>query len=161
VLLLADVKRRSKPVKKNASASLWDLGDGVLCLEFHTKMNALDEGVLTMLEKAHSLIDGDRWKALVLSNDAENFSVGANIGIALFAANIGLWPAIEMTVAMGQETFKRLKYAPFPTVGARTGMALGGGCEILSLLRRAGARRGYIGWSRSGRRIPGWGGTRS
>ncbi|MCM2268778.1 MAG: 3-hydroxyacyl-CoA dehydrogenase, partial [Thermoanaerobaculia bacterium] len=103
VLLLADVKRRTQPVARNSSASLWDLGDGVLCLEFHTKMNALDEGVLRMIEKAQSIVDGAKFRALVISNDAANFSVGANIGIALFAANVGLWPAIEMSVAQGQE----------------------------------------------------------
>ena len=169
VLLLADVKRASKPVAKNSSASLWDLGDGVLCLEFHTKMNALDEGVLRMIEKAQALIpsasgagDGTKYKALVISNDGENFSVGANIGIALFAANVGLWPAIEMTVAQGQETFQRLKTAPFPVVGAPSGMALGGGCEILlhSSAVQAHAET-YMGLVEVGVGvIPGWGGCK-
>jgi len=162
VLLLADVKRASQPVAKNSSASLWDLGDGVLCLEFHTKMNALDEGVLRMIEKAHGIVDGTRFKALVISNDGANFSVGANIGIALFAANIGLWPAIEMSVAQGQETFKRMKYAPFPVVGAPSGMALGGGCEILlhSDAVQAHAET-YMGLVEAGVGvIPGWGGSK-
>jgi 3-hydroxyacyl-CoA dehydrogenase len=162
VLLLADVRRRSRPVAKNASASLWDLGDGVLCLEFHTKMNALDEGVLRMLETCHERIDGERHVALVISNDAPSFSVGANIGIALFAANVGLWPAIEMTVAQGQETFKRLKYAPFPSIGAPSGMALGGGCEILLHCSAVQAHaETYMGLVEVGVGvIPGWGGTK-
>jgi len=162
VLLLADVKRAAPPVKKNASASLWDLGDGVLCLEFHTKMNSLDEGVLRMIEKAQEIIDGTKYKALVVSNDGENFSVGANIGLALFAANIGLWPAIEMSVAQGQETFQRLKQAPFPVVGAPSGMALGGGCEILLHCSAVQAHaETYMGLVEVGVGvIPGWGGCK-
>jgi 3-hydroxyacyl-CoA dehydrogenase len=162
VLLLADVKRASRPVAKNASASLWDIGDGVLCLEFHTKMNALDEGVLRQIEKAQELVDGARFKALVVHNEAENFSVGANIGLALFAANVGLWTAIEMSVAQGQETFQRLKRAPFPTVGAPSGMALGGGCEILLHCSAVQAHaESYIGLVEVGVGvIPGWGGCK-
>ncbi|HLE85274.1 MAG TPA: 3-hydroxyacyl-CoA dehydrogenase NAD-binding domain-containing protein, partial [Thermoanaerobaculia bacterium] len=162
VLLLADVKRASEPVAKNASASLWDLADGVLCLEFHTKMNALDEGVLKMLGRAAGLIDGTRFRALVIHNEAENFSVGANIGIALFAANLGMWPAIEESVAGGQQAFKALKYAPFPVVGAPSGMALGGGCEILLHCAAVQAHaESYLGLVEVGVGvIPGWGGCK-
>jgi 3-hydroxyacyl-CoA dehydrogenase len=160
VLLLADVKRAGKPVAKNSSASLWDIGDQVLCLEFHTKMNSLDEGVIRMIEKARTLIDGTTWKALVIHNEAENFSVGANIGVALFAANVALWPAIEEQIAAGQRAYKALKYAPFPVVGAPAGMALGGGCEILlhSAAVQAHAET-YFGFFVAGVGVfPGWGG---
>ncbi len=162
VLLLADVKRASKPVAKNSSASLWDLGDGVLCLEFHTKMNSLDEGVLRMIEKSQTIIDGAKYKALVISNDGENFSVGANLGLAIFAANIALWPAIEMSVAQGQETFQRMKEAPFPVVGAPAGMALGGGCEInLHCSAIQAHAETYMGLVEVGVGvIPGWGGCK-
>jgi len=162
VLLLADVKRATKPVAKNASASLWDLGDGVLCLEFTSKMNALDEAILRQLAKACSLIDGKTWKALVISNEGENFSVGANIGIALFAANLAMWPAIEASVAEGQKTFKAMKYAPFPVVGAPSGMALGGGCEILMHCSAVQAHaETYMGLVEVGVGvIPGWGGCK-
>jgi 3-hydroxyacyl-CoA dehydrogenase len=162
VLLLADVKRASEPVARNASASLWDLADGVLCLEFHTKMNALDEGVLKMLGKAAGLIDGERFRALVLHNEAESFSVGANIGIALFAANLAMWPAIEESVAAGQQAFKAMKYAPFPVVGAPSGMALGGGCEILLHCAAVQAHaESYIGLVEAGVGVvPGWGGCK-
>ncbi|MEO8196845.1 MAG: 3-hydroxyacyl-CoA dehydrogenase/enoyl-CoA hydratase family protein, partial [Thermoanaerobaculia bacterium] len=133
VLLLSDIKLAGKPVSKNSSASLWDLGDGVLCLEFTSKMNSIDEGILRLARKAIALVGDGKgaWKALVISNEGENFSVGANIGIALFAANIALWMAIEGQVYEGQQVYKALKYAPFPVVGAPSGMALGGGCEIL------------------------------
>jgi 3-hydroxyacyl-CoA dehydrogenase len=129
VLLLEDVKRRSQPVAKNGSASLWDIGDGVLCLEFHSKMNALDLDTLAMVDKAVSIV-AKSYKALVIYNEASNFSVGANIGIALFAANAAVWPMIEDTVTKGQQTYRKLKHSAFPVVAAPSGMALGGGCEI-------------------------------
>ncbi|HYN20958.1 MAG TPA: 3-hydroxyacyl-CoA dehydrogenase NAD-binding domain-containing protein [Thermoanaerobaculia bacterium] len=162
VLLLADVKRASKPVAKNASASLWDVGDGVLCLEFHTKMNALDEGVIAMVQKALALVDGERFKAVVVYNEAENFSVGANIGVALFAANVAAWPLIEAAGAAGQQAFKAIKYAPFPFVGAPSGMALGGGCEILLHCAAVQAHgESYLGLVEAGVGvIPGWGGCK-
>ena len=162
VLLLSDVKRASEPVAKNGSASLWDVGDGVLCLEFHTKMNALDEGIVKMVGKAGELIDGKKFKALVIHNEADNFSVGANIGIALFAANIALWPAIAESVGQGQRAFKGMKYAPFPVVGAPSGMALGGGCETLLHCDAVQAHaESYIGLVEVGVGvIPGWGGCK-
>ncbi|MCB9377817.1 MAG: 3-hydroxyacyl-CoA dehydrogenase [Holophagales bacterium] len=162
VLLLSDVKLATKPLAKNGSASLWDLGDGVVCLEFHTKMNALDEGVIRMIGKAFALIDGVAYKAMVIHNEADNFSVGANIGVVLFAANVAAWPLIEASIAAGQETFKALKYAPFPTVGAPSGMALGGGCEILLHCSAVQAHaESYIGLVEAGVGvIPGWGGCK-
>lgn len=130
VLLLEDVKRKAgKPLLKNGAASLWDLGDGVVCLEFHTKMNAIDPDVLELLNKTISLVEKEK-KALVIYNEGSNFSVGANIGLALFAANTAVWPMVEDMVAKGQKTYRKLKYAPFPVVAAPSGMALGGGCEV-------------------------------
>jgi 3-hydroxyacyl-CoA dehydrogenase len=162
VLLLADLERRTKPVAKNASASLWDVGDQVLCLEFHTKMNALDEGVVKMIQKAMALVDGERFVALVIHNEGTNFSVGANIGIALFAANIAMWSAIDDTIAAGQKVFQALKHAPFPVVGAPAGMALGGGCEILLHCAAVQAHaETYMGLVEVGVGvIPGWGGCK-
>lgn len=165
VLLLTDIKRGSKPVAKNGSASLWDIGDGVLCLEFTSKMNALDQDIMGMIRKAMGIIgDGKSgaYKALVIHNEAPNFSVGANLGLALFAINIGLWPQIEATIAEGQNTYKALKYAPFPTVAAPSGMALGGGCEILlhSSAVQAHAET-YSGLVEVGVGVlPGWGGCK-
>jgi 3-hydroxyacyl-CoA dehydrogenase len=138
------------------------VGDAVLCLEFHTKMNALDEGVVRMVQKATALVDGKRWRALVVYNEGANFSVGANIGIALFVANIALWPAIEASIAEGQGTFKAMKYAPFPVVGAPAGMALGGGCEILLHCDAVQAHaETYMGLVEAGvGLVPGWGGCK-
>jgi 3-hydroxyacyl-CoA dehydrogenase len=129
VLLLEDVERCSEPVAKNGSASLWDIGDGVLCLEFHSKMNAIDLDTLAMVDKAIAIVSRN-YKALVIYNEGSNFSVGANVGIALFAANAAVWPMIEDTVAKGQQTYRKLKHSAFPVVAAPSGMALGGGCEI-------------------------------
>ena len=131
VLLLEDIKRAAgTPLARNGSASLWDIGDGVLCVEFHTKMNSIDHGVMAMLKIAIDTVS-NQFKALVIYNEGTNFSVGANIGLAMFAANIAAWEQIEQTVIQGQQTYQALKYAPFPVVGAPAGMALGGGCEVL------------------------------
>jgi 3-hydroxyacyl-CoA dehydrogenase len=130
MLLLEDIKLTSKPVLKNGSASVWDIGDGVACFEFTSKMNSLDPDIIDLLAKTIRLVQKD-FKALVIYNEGSNFSVGANLGLALFAANIAGWTEIEGLVAGGQFAYRALKYAPFPVVAAPSGMALGGGCEIL------------------------------
>jgi 3-hydroxyacyl-CoA dehydrogenase len=164
VLLLADVKRRAKPVARNGSASLWDIGDGVLCLEFHTKMNALDGDSMAMLMKGLDTVkkSNGALKAMVVYNEADNFSVGANVGLGLFAANVALWPFIEEGETQGQNAYKAIKYAPFPVVSAPAGMALGGGCEVLlhSAAVQAHAES-YIGLVETGvGLVPGWGGCK-
>ncbi|MGI6246262.1 MAG: 3-hydroxyacyl-CoA dehydrogenase NAD-binding domain-containing protein [Pseudochelatococcus sp.] len=130
VLLLEDVRRRAEPMLKTAAASLWDIGDGVACLELTTRGNALDDQVLEAIERAIKLV-AKSCKALVIYNEGRHFSVGANLGLALFAANIAAWGEIEKLVAAGQKVLGALKYAPFPVVSAPSGMALGGGCELL------------------------------
>jgi len=131
VLLLSDIKRQTDRVSGNGSASLWDIGDGVLCLEFHTKMNSIDAGIMSMLDTAIKTVPSAGYKALVIHNEGGNFSVGANIGLALFAANIAGWPEISKSVKQGQDIYKALKYSPFPVIGAPSGMALAGGMEVL------------------------------
>ncbi len=161
VLLLADIKRKSKPLAKNGSASLWDIGDGVLCFEVHTKMNALDGDVVDLLAKSLDTVKRTA-KALVIYNEGTNFSVGANIGLGLFAANLALWPMIEELETKGQTVLKTMKYAPFPVVAAPAGMALGGGCEIVlhSAAVQAHAES-YIGLVETGvGLVPGWGGCK-
>ena len=159
VLLLADIKRGSKPILKNASASLWDIGDGVVCLEFHTKSNALDGDVIALLVKSLDLVKRS-YKALVIYNDGNEFSVGANIGLALYAANLALWPVIEEGQAAGQAALKAMRYAGFPVVAAPAGMALGGGCEILLHASAVQAyAETYMGLVETGvGLVPGWGG---
>ncbi len=130
VIMLSDIKLKSQPILKNGSAALWDIGDGVVCFEFTSKMNALDPDIMALLNKSIREVKKNH-KAMVVYNEGTNFSVGANIGLALFAANIAAWNEIENMVETGQDTYKALKYAPFPVVSAPSGMALGGGCEIL------------------------------
>lgn len=164
VLLLEDVKRASQPVAKNGSASVWDIGDGVLCLEFTSKMNSIDDQIMRMYQKVLGLIgDGTgTYKALVIYNEGSNFSVGANLGLALFAINIALYPQVEALIAEGQQTYKKLKYAPFPVVSAPAGMALGGGCEILLHSDHIQAHaESYMGLVEVGVGVvPGWGGCK-
>ena len=159
--LLADRKRAQEAIAKNGSASLWDIGDGVACLEFHSKMNSIDGDTISMIREA-TKIDKRGFKALVIGNDAQNSSVGANIGLALFAANTAMWPLLEQSVRGGQEALLALKYTSFPVVGAPAGMALGGGCEVLLHCDAIQAHaESYIGLVEFGvGLIPGWGGTK-
>ena len=161
VLLLSDIKRGAKPLARNGSASLWDIGDGVACLEFHSKMNALDADIMALVERSVEIVGGGM-RALVIHNEGSNFSVGMNLGLALFVVNVGAWPMIEESVAQGQAAFKTLKFAPFPVVGAPTGMALGGGCEILLHCDAVQAHaESYIGLVEAGvGLVPGWGGCK-
>ncbi|HEX9448946.1 MAG TPA: 3-hydroxyacyl-CoA dehydrogenase family protein, partial [Dongiaceae bacterium] len=159
VLLLSDIKLGAKPILKNSAASLWDIGDGVACLEFHSKMNSVDPDMLELIKKSLDHV-AKNMKALVIHNEAENFSVGANIGLALFAANIALYPMIEEMIGQGIAVYKAVKYAPFPVVGAPSGMALGGGCEVLLHCAAIQAHaETYMGLVEVGvGLIPGWGG---
>ena len=161
VLMLEDVKRAAKPVLRNASAAVWDIGDGVLCFEFTSKSNALDEQIMALMGKTIALVKKD-YKALVIYNEAPNFSVGANIGLALFAANIAAWMQVESLIATGQEVMQKLKYAPFPVVAAPSGMALGGGCEFLLHADAVQAHaETYAGLVECGvGLLPGWGGCK-
>ncbi len=161
VLLLEDIKRAGNPVARNGAASLWDIGDKVLCLEFHSTMNSLDPRTLSMISKAIDLVPG-RYTALVIHNEADNFSVGANIGLLLVAAKLRLWFVVKWMVGKGQKTYMALKYAPFPVVGAPAGMALGGGCEVLLHCDAVQAHaETYTGLVEVGVGvIPGWGGCK-
>lgn len=161
VVMLEDIKLVSEPVLKNGSACLWDIGDGVACFEFTSKMNSMDPDIMDLLGKSIRRVKKD-FKALVIYNEGSNFSVGANLGLALFAANIAAWPEIENMVAGGQETYRALKYAPFPVVGAPSGMALGGGCEILLHCDAVQAHaETYVGLVEVGvGLVPAWGGCK-
>lgn len=160
VLLLEDIKLRSEPLLKNASAALWDVGDGVAALEFTTKMNALDGEIMGLIQQAIPLVQ-DRFKALVIYNEGSNFSAGANLGMAMFAVAAGMWGEIEKLIAGGQQALKALKYAPFPVVAAPAGMALGGGCEVVLHADAVQAHaESYIGLVECGvGLLPGWGGN--
>ena len=129
ILVLGDVKRARGVIKKNAGASVVDIGDGVVCLEFHSKMNAIGGDQVAMI---HAAIDEvtRNFEALIVANEAENFSVGANLMLVLLAAQEGEWDELDAAVRAFQQANMALKYAPKPVVAAPFGMTLGGGCEI-------------------------------
>lgn len=130
VLLLSDIKLQSQALLENASASLWDIGDGIACLEFHSKMNTQNPDSMGLIQQSIAKISSE-YKGLVIYNESEHFSAGANLNMLTPAILEHDWASIKSIVQLGQNTFRALKYAPFPVVGAPSGLALGGGCEIL------------------------------
>src|SRR6266851_5751463 len=123
-------KASNKVIRDNGSASLIDIGDGVACLEFHTKMNTIDEGIIEMLRYVAE--EGQQhFRAVVLNNDAADFSAGANVMLVLMGAKAGEWKQIENAINGLQQAHQLLKYSPIPIVAAPSGRALGGGCEIV------------------------------
>ena len=129
IVVLSDVKRARGTVKQNAGASLIDLGDGVLCVEFHSKMNTLGEDQVSMLYAGLAETEKN-FEAMVIANQGENFSVGANLMLVLLAAQEGEWDDLASAVHRFQQMNLALKYAPKPVVAAPFSRALGGGCEI-------------------------------
>lgn len=162
VLLLEDVKRATKPVLSNGSASVWDIGHGVACFEFHSKMNSFNPFILWLLEKSLRELPQKGFKAMVVYNEAANFSVGANILMLLVTSKLHLWPLVSLILKHGQNTFEKIKYSKMPVVAAPSGMALGGGCEILLHCQAIEAHaESYIGLVEVGVGIiPGWGGCK-
>ena len=160
-LMLGDIKLNKKPVLKNASASLWDIGDGIACLELTSKMNSVDPDILSLIEQTVALVKKD-FRGLVIGNDADNFSVGANLGFMLMAANVAAWKQIEDVIRAGQHAMMALKHAPFPVVSSLAGMALGGGCEIVLHSNAVQAHvESYPGLVEVGvGLIPAWGGCK-
>lgn len=160
-MMLADTKLTKKQVMKNPSASLWDIGDGVACLELTSKMNSIDMDILGLMEQLIPVVKKD-FKGLVIGNDGDNFSVGANLALMLMAANIAAWGQISDMVKRGQNAMMGLKYAPFPVVASLSGMALGGGCETVLHSHAVQAHvESYPGLVEVGvGLIPGWGGCK-
>jgi 3-hydroxyacyl-CoA dehydrogenase len=161
VLLLTDIKQQHPPILANKSASLWDIGEGVACLEFHSKMNTLDMNSMTLIANSVEKVKTD-FTALVIYNNADNFSAGANLGLLMLALKNNDFQAVTNLIQTGQQTYKALKYAPFPVVGAPSGLALGGGCEILLHCDAIQAHAElYTGLVEVGvGLIPGWGGCK-
>ncbi|HEX3877928.1 MAG TPA: 3-hydroxyacyl-CoA dehydrogenase/enoyl-CoA hydratase family protein [Bryobacteraceae bacterium] len=130
VIVLSDLKRAREVVKQNPGASLVDLGDGVLCLEFHSKMNTLGEDAIQMVAAAIEEMSSG-CEALVIGNQGEHFSAGANLMMVLLAAQEGEWDELDRAVRRFQQANMALKYAPKPVLSAPFGMTLGGGCEVV------------------------------
>jgi 3-hydroxyacyl-CoA dehydrogenase len=149
-------------VAENDSATLWDIGDGVLCLEFHSKMNAIDGDIIAMQHKMCDLLEDGKFEAGVVANHGENFSVGANLFLILMAANQGQLNMVEELAHGLQKANMRMKYCTRPIITAPAGMALGGGCEItLHGQKVVAAAETYIGLVEVGvGLIPAGGGTK-
>jgi len=129
IILLPELKASKKVIKENAAASLVDIGDGVACLEFHTKMNAIDGDLTQMIYDSCDIVEKD-FEGMVVANHATNYSVGANVFNLLVAVQEGKWDDIGKEIHNLQYANMRLKYLDKPVVTAPAGMALGGGCEI-------------------------------
>ena len=129
-LIVLDYLRDNKVVWKNSGASLFDIGDGVLNLEFQTKMNAIGSEVLQGVNKAIEIAEKEGWKGLVIGNNAVNFSAGANLAMILMLGIEQEFDEIDMAVRMFQQTNMRVRYSGIPVVVAPHGLTLGGGCEI-------------------------------
>jgi 3-hydroxyacyl-CoA dehydrogenase len=150
VLLLKSLEQRWGVVQRNAAASLIDLGDGVVCCEFHSKMNALGSDSFAMVQAGLRRLETD-FDALVIANQGENFSVGANLMLLLVTAQDEEWDEIDRAIRQFQNVNRAIRYAPKPVVAAPHGMSLGGGCEIsLHAARRHAAAETYIGLVETG-----------
>ena len=161
VLPISDIRRTRNKTAGNEQASLWEIGDGVLLLEWHTKVNALDGPMFEMMQTAIERLHGNA-SGLVIANDGKNFSVGANLFAVLLAVQSNMWSELEMMIKMGQDIFMGLRTAPKPVVAAPHQMALGGGCEIcLAADRIVADAETYMGLVEVGVGvIPGWGGCK-
>jgi 3-hydroxyacyl-CoA dehydrogenase len=161
ILILKNLKEAGREVERNSGASLIDLGDGVVCCEFHAKMNAIGADLIAMLHKGLKRLEKD-FDAMVIANQATNFSVGANLMLVLVGAQEQEWDELHMAVKQFQNVNLAIKYAPKPVVAAPQGMALGGGCEIvLHAAKIHAAAEAYIGLVEAGvGLIPGGGGTK-
>jgi 3-hydroxyacyl-CoA dehydrogenase len=161
IILLKSLKDAGREVERNSGASLIDLGDGVVCCEFHAKMNAIGADLIAMLHKGLKRLQTD-FEAMVIANQAVNFSVGANLMLVLVGAQEQEWDELHMAVKQFQNVNLAIKYAPKPVVAAPHGLALGGGCEIpLHSAKIHAAAESYIGLVETGvGLIPGGGGTK-
>ncbi len=159
--LSLEVLRPTNVVWENKDVSIFDLGDGVLNVEFHSKMNTIGQGTLEGLNKAVDMAEAD-YKALVISNEGDNFSAGANVGMIYMLAIEQEWEDLNMAVQWFQKTTMRLRYSSIPVIAAPHGLTLGGGCEICMHSDKVIAHaETYMGLVEFGvGLIPGGGGTK-
>ncbi|MCP2138347.1 3-hydroxyacyl-CoA dehydrogenase [Rhizobium sp. SLBN-94] len=160
-LTVASIRRNSQPVDSNASASVWDVGNGVACLEIHTKMNACDIGVISLVEKLPDLIGGDFQSLIIGSDNARAFSAGAQLDTFIDHVTAQDWAGLTNFIRRGQNAWLALKYAPFPVVAAAGGLALGGGCELMMHADEIVAHSELLAGlpERKVGILPGWGGV--
>jgi 3-hydroxyacyl-CoA dehydrogenase len=150
LLILKAARAQNRVVRGNSAASLVDLGDSVLAVEFHSKMNTIGGDTLPMI-KAGLREASRQFAALVIGNEAPNFSAGANLLLVLLEAQEGNWDEIDLMIRAFQETNQALRYAEVPVVVAPAGLTLGGGCEIaLHADRLQAAAESYLGLVETG-----------
>ncbi len=161
VLLLSSLKARKKEIRKNAGASLIDLGEGVVCLEFHSKMNTIGADTVQMIHSGLKTLN-EGFDAMVIGNQAANFCVGADLMMVLMTIQEGEWDDLHSAVRAFQNANMALKYAPKPVVAAPFGLTLGGGTEmVLHATRVRAAAETYLGLVEVGvGLIPAGGGTK-
>jgi 3-hydroxyacyl-CoA dehydrogenase len=161
ILILKSLKERSKEVARNSGASLIDLGDGVICCEFHSKMNTLGSETFVMMHAGLKRLHTD-FDAMVIANQAKNFSVGANLMLLLMGAQEQEWEEIDAVLRQFQNVNLAIKHSPRPVIVAPQGLTLGGGCEIsLHAARIHCTAEAYIGLVETGvGLIPGGGGSK-
>jgi 3-hydroxyacyl-CoA dehydrogenase len=161
ILLLPSLKEQKRTVLSNPGASLIDLGDGVACLEFHSKMNTIGADTLQMMRDALKEVE-QKFEGLVIGNQSENFSAGANLMLILFEIQDENWEDIEFSVKAFQDTLMAIKYFEKPVVAAPFGLTLAGGCEIcLACAKVRPAAETYMGLVEVGvGLIPAGGGTK-
>ncbi|MDP9147396.1 MAG: 3-hydroxyacyl-CoA dehydrogenase NAD-binding domain-containing protein [Acidobacteriota bacterium] len=161
IVILKSLKDAGKELERNSGASLIDLGDGVMCCEFHSKMNAIGADLIAMVHKGLKRLETD-FEAMIIANQAVNFSVGANLMLVLMSAQEQEWDELHMAVKQFQNANLAIKYAPKPVVVAPQGLALGGGCEVsLHGAKIQAASEAYLGLVETGvGLIPGGGGTK-
>ncbi len=160
--IILDSFRENKPVNKTSETILHDIGDGVLCLEFTSKMNSIGEGVLQGINQAIDIAETQGWKGLVIGNNDKNFTVGANLMMIAMLAYQQEFDELNLAVDMFQKTTMRCRYSSIPVVCATQGYTFGGGCETLMHCDAAVcAAESYIGLVEVGvGLIPGGGGTK-
>jgi 3-hydroxyacyl-CoA dehydrogenase len=159
--LSLEVLRHSNVLWENNDTTIFDLGDGVINIEVHTKMNTIGQGVLEGLNMALDMAEAD-YQALIISNEGEHFSAGANVGMIYMLAIEQEYEELDMAVQWFQKTMMRMRYSSIPVVAAPHGMALGGGCEMCMHTDKVVAHAElYMGLVEFGvGLIPGGGGTK-
>ena len=162
LFVILDTYRSNKPVYTNAECTLHDIGDGVLCLEFHSKMNSIGEGILRGINDSIQIAEEQGWKGMVIGNNAQNFTVGANLMMIAMMAYQQEWDELNMAVHLFQQTSMRIRYSAIPVVIATQGYVFGGGCEFsMHADGVVAAAESYIGLVEVGVGIiPGGGGTK-